>query len=171
MTARIPNLCNRGMEKTTQRAPSWSVFLTEYSRDEIKNEMGGTCGRNGRHGRCIQGLDWGLGGGLNEGKRLLGRPRHRCGCGRHDWIAVTHDRNAWLLWLRWWFFGVSWNAGNFFTSRGSVSFSGRALVHGVNFYFLVSFDCPHHTHTHTHARARVHFSLYAKNEYEYLNTS
>jgi hypothetical protein len=32
-------------------------MLTEYSGDEIKkNEMGGTCGTNGRQEKCIQGF-------------------------------------------------------------------------------------------------------------------
>jgi len=43
--------------------------------------------------------------GKLEGKRPLGRPRHRCvysrmdleevGCGYMDWIGQVHDRDSW----------------------------------------------------------------------------
>jgi hypothetical protein len=76
--------------------------------------------------------------------RPLGRPRHRIenntkmdlgeeGWGL-DWIDVVQDRNRWravvnaVMNLR-----VPQNAGNFLSSLGPVSFSGRTLLHGVNY--------------------------------------
>jgi hypothetical protein len=78
-----------------------------------------------------------------EGKGLLGRPRHRrkdhikmyhqeAGLGGNAWADLARDRDRWqafvvaVLNL-----GIPLNAGNFSTSRGSVSFSGRTLLHGV----------------------------------------
>jgi hypothetical protein len=55
------------------------------------------------------------------------------GWGGMNWIVLIVDRDRWqglmnavmnLL--------VPKNAGNFFTSRGHVSFSGRTLLHGVS---------------------------------------
>ena len=54
------------------------------------------------------------------------------GCKYMDWIKVTQDRDMWralvneVMNLR-----VPYNAGNFLSSCGSVSFSGRTLVFGV----------------------------------------
>jgi hypothetical protein len=75
--------------------------------------------------------------GKPEGKRPLGRPRHRgedninLGCGGMDWIELAQDRlqalvNAVMnLW-------VPLHAGNFLTSCKQVSFSRRAMLHGVS---------------------------------------
>ena len=52
--------------------------------------------------------------------------------GGTDWIAVAEDRDMCralvneAMGIR-----VPYNAGNFLTSCGSVSFSGRTLLHGV----------------------------------------
>ena len=82
--------------------------------------------------------------GKLEGKRPLGRPRHRwvdnirmdlleVRCGYVDWIELTQDRDRWrtlvsaVMNLR-----VPWNAGNFLTSCKPVSCSRRTLHHGVS---------------------------------------
>ena len=82
--------------------------------------------------------------GKPEGKRPLGRPRHRCednirmnlqevGCGYMDWIGRPHDRDRWqtlvsaVMNLR-----VPWDARNFLTSCKPVSFSRRTLHHAVS---------------------------------------
>jgi len=55
------------------------------------------------------------------------------GCGYMDWIGRAQDRDMWrtlvsaVMNLR-----VPWNAGNFLTSCKPVSFSRRALHHGVS---------------------------------------
>jgi hypothetical protein len=81
--------------------------------------------------------------GKPEGRRPLGRPRRRwednikmdlrvVGWGGMDWINVAQDRDRWralvnaVMNLR-----VPYNAGNFLSSSGRFSFSGRALLHGV----------------------------------------
>ena len=86
--------------------------------------------------------------GKLEGKRPLGRPRHRwvdnirmglqeVGCGYMDWIGLTQDRDSWqtlvsaVMNLQ-----VPWNVGNFLTSCKPVSFS-RTLHHGVSKYVLL----------------------------------
>jgi len=49
------------------------TFIQYYLGDKIgKNMMGGACSMYGGEERCIQGF-----GGKPEGKRPLGRPRHR----------------------------------------------------------------------------------------------
>jgi hypothetical protein len=82
--------------------------------------------------------------GKPEGKRPLGRPRHRwednimvelqqVECGGIDWIGLVQDRERWwglanaVMNLR-----VQQNAGNFLTSCKPVSFSRRTLLHGVS---------------------------------------
>jgi hypothetical protein len=86
-------------------------------------------------------------GGRPQGRRPLGRPRRRwednitmdlqeVGWGM-GWIELPQDRDRWravvnaVMNLR-----IPYNAGNFFTSRETVSFSGRPLLHGVS--YLVS---------------------------------
>jgi hypothetical protein len=83
--------------------------------------------------------------GKPEGRRPLGRPRHRwednikmdlreVGCGGADWINLAQDRDRWralmymVMNLR-----VPQNAGNFLSSLGHFSFSGRTLLHGVSY--------------------------------------
>ena len=79
-----------------------------------------------------------------EGKSPLGRPRRRwednikmdlqeVGCGVMDWIELAQDRDRWLALVNavmniW----VPENVGNFLTSCKPVSFSRRALLHGVS---------------------------------------
>jgi len=82
--------------------------------------------------------------GKPEGRRPMGRPRRRwvdnirmdlqeVECGYMDWIGLAQDRDRWrtlvsaVMNLR-----VPLNAGNFLTSCIPVSFSRRALHHGVN---------------------------------------
>jgi len=82
--------------------------------------------------------------GRPEGKRPLGRPRHRwednikmdlqdLGCGDIDWIKLAQDRDMWwalvnaVMNLQ-----VPQNTGNFLTSYKVVSFSRRTLLHGVS---------------------------------------
>jgi hypothetical protein len=84
--------------------------------------------------------------GKPDGKRPLGRPRHRWedtikaelqeqkeGCGGVDWIELAQDRNRWreivntVMNLR-----GSKNTGNFLTSCKPVSFSRRTLLHGLS---------------------------------------
>ena len=77
--------------------------------------------------------------GKPEGKRPLGRPRHRwednikmdlkMGCGGVDWIELNQDGalvNA-VMKLR-----FPYKAGNLFTSLKSVRFSRTTLLHGVS---------------------------------------
>jgi hypothetical protein len=82
--------------------------------------------------------------GKPEGKRPLGRPRHRwednikadlpkVGCGGMYWIELAQSRDMWRALvnavknLR-----VTQNAGNFLTGCKLVSFSKRTLFHGVS---------------------------------------
>jgi hypothetical protein len=82
--------------------------------------------------------------GRPEGKRPLGRPRRRwednikidlpeAGWGGTEWIDLAQDRDRWralvsaVMNLR-----VPQNAGNFLTTSGPVSFSGRTLLDGVS---------------------------------------
>jgi len=77
--------------------------LTKYkSSDEIKKkEMAEECGTYWRQERCIEVLV-----GKTEGKRPLGRRRHRwennikmdlqdVGCGGMGWIHLVQDRDGW----------------------------------------------------------------------------
>ena len=82
--------------------------------------------------------------GKLKGRRPLGKPRRRLvynirmdlqevGCGYMEWIGLAQDRDRWrslvsaVMNLR-----VSGNAGNFLTSCKPVSFSRRAMHHGVS---------------------------------------
>jgi hypothetical protein len=82
--------------------------------------------------------------GKLEGRRPLGRPRHRwennikidlqeVGFGGMYWIKLAQDRDRWrallnvVMNLR-----VAYNAGNFLTSCKPVSLSTRNLPHGVS---------------------------------------
>jgi len=71
--------------------------------------------------------------GKPEGKRPLGRPRHRwedninmglqeVGCGSMDWIELTEDRDRWRMLLNAVMnLRVPQNAGNFLTGLKSFS--------------------------------------------------
>ena len=78
-------------------------FILGYlDLDKIKkNEMGGACGSY-REGRGMYRVLV----GKPEGRRPLGRPRHRweddikvdlqeVGCGGMDWIELARDRERW----------------------------------------------------------------------------
>jgi hypothetical protein len=82
--------------------------------------------------------------GKPEERRPLGRPKRRwedniktdlreVGWGGIDWIDLAQDRDRWralvnaVMNLR-----VPYNAGNFLSSSGRFSFSGRTLLHGVS---------------------------------------
>jgi hypothetical protein len=82
--------------------------------------------------------------GKPEGRRPLERPRRRwednikmdlreVGCAGADWVDLAQDRDRWravvytVMNLR-----VPLNAGNFLSSLGHFSFSGRTLLHGVS---------------------------------------
>jgi hypothetical protein len=79
----------------------------------------------------------------HEGRRLLGRPRHiwednikmdleEAGWVGIDWIDLAENRDRWwalvntMMSIR-----VLQNMGNFLSSLGCISFSGRTLLHGV----------------------------------------
>jgi len=75
--------------------------------------------------------------GKPEGRRPLGRPRHRwadnirmdlqeVGCVHMDWIGLAQDRERWRTLVS------AVNAGSFLTSCRPVSFSRRTLHHGVS---------------------------------------
>ena len=86
--------------------------------------------------------------GKPEGKRPLGRPKHRwvdnirmdlqdVGCGYMDWIELDQDRDrCWTFVSAVMNLRVPWNAGNFLTSCKPVSFSRRTLHHEVSKYSL-----------------------------------
>jgi hypothetical protein len=81
--------------------------------------------------------------GKPEGRSPLGRPRHRWEDnikmdlgevgGGVDWIGLAQDRDRWravvymVMNIR-----LPWNSGNFLSSLGRFSFSGRTLLHGVS---------------------------------------
>jgi hypothetical protein len=73
--------------------------------------------------------------GKPEGRRPPERPMHlgEVGWRGIDWINLAQDRDRWwalvnaVMNLR-----VPYNAGNFLSSLGYVSFSGRTLLHGVS---------------------------------------
>ena len=79
------------------------ILLTQYcAGGKIeKNEMGGACGAYGEGKSCAQCLV-----GKPEGKRPLGRPRHRwednvkmdlleVGGGGGDWMELAQDKERW----------------------------------------------------------------------------
>src|SRR5215510_7351690 len=81
--------------------------------------------------------------GKPEGKKQLGKPRHRwnnikmdlqeAGCGGMDWNELAWDKDRWWalvnavmnLW-------IPLNAGNFLTGCKKVSFSSRTQFHEVS---------------------------------------
>jgi hypothetical protein len=80
---------------------SWSVLLTQYFADDKieKNEMGVACSADFEERGVYRVLV-----GKHEGKRPLGRRRHRwennimmdlleVGCGGMDWIGLVQDRD------------------------------------------------------------------------------
>jgi hypothetical protein len=82
--------------------------------------------------------------GKTKGKKPLGRPRCRwednikmylkeVGCTVMDWLELPQDRDrSRALVNAVMFFGVPQNAGNFLTKCKPVSFSRRALLHGIS---------------------------------------
>jgi hypothetical protein len=75
--------------------------ILDYFSIGTDREMGGACSTYGGEQWCVQDL-----GGETEGKRPLGRPRHRwkdnikmdrqeVGWGM-DWIDLAKDRDRWL---------------------------------------------------------------------------
>jgi hypothetical protein len=79
--------------------------------------------------------------GKPEGKRLLGRPRHRwvdnikidfreIGWGGMDWIDLAQDRNWWRVLVKMVMnLRVPYNAGKFSSGCTIGSFSRRAQLH------------------------------------------
>jgi hypothetical protein len=79
--------------------------------------------------------------GKPEGKRSLGRQRHRrvanikmdlkeIGCGGMDWIGLVQDRDQWrVLVSTVMIFRVAYNAGKFLNSCTIGGFSIRAHLH------------------------------------------
>ena len=129
------------MVETKKLGAYRSVLLTKcYSGDQIeKNEVGGACSTYGEK-RGVYGVLV----GKPEGKRPLGRPRHRWKNNIEtvlsevwwvgiDWIDLAQDRdrlrylvNA-AMKLR-----VPKRVGGYLlTSEGTVSFPKRALLHVV----------------------------------------
>jgi hypothetical protein len=81
--------------------------------------------------------------GRSEGKRLLGSPRHRwednikmdlqeIGCGGMDWIELAQDRHVAGICECGNESSCSIKCGNFLTSCNPVSFSRKAVLHGVS---------------------------------------
>jgi hypothetical protein len=78
------------------------VYCNIHHDDKIeKNEKGGACSADGEERGVYRVLV-----GKPEGKRPLGRPRHRCednnrmdlqevGCGGMNWIGLAQDRDRW----------------------------------------------------------------------------
>jgi hypothetical protein len=84
--------------------------------------------------------------GKPEGRRPLGRPRRRrednikmdlreVGWRGVDWIDLDQDRDRWRRALVYTVMNllVPKNTGNFLSSLGHFSFSGRTLLHGVSY--------------------------------------
>ena len=78
--------------------PSANIFQVKKSR---RMRWAWACSTYGGEERCIQSFGW-----KREGKRPLGRPRHRwmdninidlqeVGCGGMDWIELAQDRDRW----------------------------------------------------------------------------
>jgi hypothetical protein len=102
--------------------------------------MGGACSAYGERRGVYRVLV-----GKPEGKRPLGRPRHRwednimadlqeVGCGGMEWIELAQDRDRWrtlvnaVINLR----IAKKTAENFLTSCKQISYSRRTLLHGVS---------------------------------------
>ena len=134
-------LCSMLALETKQSRAKWLVPLTQYCAGEKWSRMrwAGHVARMGEERGVYRVLL-----GKPEGRRPLGRPRHRwvdnirmdlqeVGCGYMAWIGLAQDRDRWqtlvsaVMNLR-----VPWNAGNFLTSCKPVSFSRRTLHHGVS---------------------------------------
>ena len=120
----------------------WYLLLTKYFwGDEIKNnERGGLCSTCRRNERCFLRFCW---GNLKERVRL-GNPGVD---GRimfreisNKWEGNSWTRLIWhrivtgsgLSWMRSGTSGFRKMAGNFLTSWGPVSFSGRSVLREVN---------------------------------------
>jgi hypothetical protein len=107
--------------------------------------MGGKCGTNGGTGEVHTAFWWGE---SREGIHLkdLGvdgdhtkTDLQGVGWGGKDWINLTQDRDKWRalvnVIINFQFPKIS---GNFWTSWGTLSFSGRTLFHGVIRFMLLS---------------------------------
>jgi hypothetical protein len=55
-----------------------------------------------------------------------------------DWITLAQNRDKWRAGAKKVTdFRVPQNAGHFFTGRGTISFSRKTVLHGVNFLFVI----------------------------------
>jgi hypothetical protein len=91
------------LEKITYRGALCSAFLTKYSGNRIKNEMGGACGTYGGHDMCIKGFDR-----ETRGKRSTSKTWLRCeynikadlretGLEVVDLVNLAQDRGKWCV--------------------------------------------------------------------------
>ena len=96
-----PTICTEKLTSNYKSCGRIFVLLTQYcSGDKIeKNEMGMACSTYGERKGVYRVLV-----GKPEGKRPLGKPRHRwednikmdlqeVGCGGMDWIGLAQDRD------------------------------------------------------------------------------